>query len=206
MKKLLLTVCIFAFGLSFAFADDWEEIRNVAKNIKSVSAKFTQSKHMKILARPLISEGRFFFASPSSLRWEYLKPVKSILLMQGNRVKSYIEGRNGLIEDTKSKAQIMEIITQQITAWLNGRFHDDPNFAASLVTGDMTGSPDKIVLTPKSKSFAKIISSIELAVSRKEGTIKSVRINETEDSYTLIEFSEILHNSNIDEKLFREAE
>jgi outer membrane lipoprotein carrier protein len=202
MKRIFILINFFICIVSFASADDWDAIRNVAKNIKSVSAKFTQEKHMKILARPLISEGRFIFASPASLRWEYLKPVKSILLMHNNRVKSYIEGRNGLIEDTKSKAQVMEIITQQITAWLNGRFHDDPNFAASLITGDT----DKIVLKPKEKSFAKIISSIELAVSRKEGSIKSVRINETEDSYTLIIFSEIQHNSNIDEKLFREAE
>ncbi len=206
MKKILILLNLFICSLSTVYADEWEEIQNAANTIKSISAKFTQEKHMKILIRPLVSEGRFFFAVPSFLRWEYLSPVRSILLVQNSRVKSYIEGRNGLIEDTKSKAQVMEIVTQEITAWMNGRFHDDPNFNASLITGDMAGNPDKILLTPKEKSFTKIISSIELAVSRKEGTIKSVRINESQDSYTLIKFSEILHNSNIDEKLFREAE
>jgi outer membrane lipoprotein-sorting protein len=205
MKKNIIILIIFFFSIIAVFADDWDEIRNVAKNIKSVSAKFTQQKHIKILARPLVSEGRFYFFAPSSLRWEYISPVRSILLMHKNKVKSYVEGRKGLIEDTKSKAQIMEIITQQITSWLNGRFQDDPNFIASLISGDADGNPDRIVLTPKEKSFSKIISGIELAVSRKEGTIKSVKIIETQDSYTLIIFSETIHNQNIDEKLFMEA-
>ena len=49
------------------YADDWDEIRKVAKNIKSVSAKFIQEKHMKILSKPFISKGLFHFTAPSSL-------------------------------------------------------------------------------------------------------------------------------------------
>jgi len=63
---------------------------------------------MKILVKPLVSNGRFLFTAPNSLRWEYFSPVKSILLLHNGNVKSYIEGKNGLVEDTKVKAQAME--------------------------------------------------------------------------------------------------
>ena len=63
-KIILIIICIIFFNFSILFADDWEEKKNVAKNIKSVSAKFTQEKHLKILKKPLISKGKFFFTAP----------------------------------------------------------------------------------------------------------------------------------------------
>jgi hypothetical protein len=203
MKK---NAIILIFSLLFlpvtVYADEWEEIRNTAKNIKSVSAEFTQEKHLRILSRPLVSQGRFYFTAPGSLRWEYISPVRSILMMHNGRVKSYIEGRHGLVEDTSAKEQVMGIVIQEITSWLSGRFHDDPNFEAEL----FTDAQDKIVLMPKEASFSNIIRNIELVISRKEGAIKAVRISESADSYTLIRFTGIRHNKDIDERLYREAE
>jgi outer membrane lipoprotein carrier protein len=201
-KIIVFLLSIFCFFSLNLYADDWEEIKNVAKNIKSISARFTQEKHMKILVKPLISEGRFLFTAPSSLRWEYISPVKSILLMQNGKGKSYILDKSGLVEDTRAKAQAMDIVLQMITSWLNGRFHDDPNFGAALVK-DKT---DKIILTPRDKSLSAMISSIELEISRTEGIIKSVKISESRDSYTLLLFKEVEHNKKIDEKLYRQAE
>jgi outer membrane lipoprotein carrier protein len=201
-KIIIFLIGIFYFCTMDIYADDWEDIKNVAKNIKSISAKFTQEKHMKILVKPLISEGRFFFTAPKSLRWEYVSPVKSILLLDNGKGKSYIQGKSGLVEDTKTKAQAMDIVLQMITSWLSGRFHDDPNFGAILVK-DKT---DKIILTPKDKSLSDMISSIELQISRTDGIIKSVKISESRDSYTLLVFKDVEHNKNIDDRLFREAE
>ena len=200
LNIVIILLSIFCFLTSNIYADDWAEIEHVAKNIKSISAKFTQEKHMKILVKPLISEGRFYFTAPDSLRWEYISPVRSILLLDKGRGKSYIQGKNGLVEDTRSKAQAMDIVLQMITAWLNGRFHDDPNFDAKLVRGEI----DQIILTPKDKSLAGIISSIELQISGAQARINSVRISESRDSYTLIIFKDAEHNVNIDEKLYRQ--
>jgi outer membrane lipoprotein carrier protein len=199
-KIIIFLIGIFCFYTSAIHADDWDEIAKAAKNIKSISAKFTQEKHMKILVKPLISEGRFFFTAPKSLRWEYIAPVKSVLILDNGKGKSYIQGKDGLVEDTRAKAQAMEIVMQEITSWLNGRFHDDPNFGAALIK-DKT---DKIILTPKDKSLSDIISSIELQISRVEGMIKSVKISESSDSYTLLLFKEVEHNKIIDEKLYRQ--
>jgi len=200
MKTIAAFIIILLSFVSAIYADDWEEIAKTAKNIKSVSANFTQEKHMKILAKPLISKGRFFFTAPNSLRWEYISPVKSILMLHNGKAKSFMESKNGLVEDTRAKAQAMEIVMQEITSWLNGRFHDDPNFKPTLITGKI----DKIVLTPKDKSLSNIINSIELQISRKEGIIKSVKISENNDSYTLLLFSDVDHNKNIDEKFYKE--
>ena len=150
---IILTLIISV--LSAGYADDWDDVRDAAKNIKSVSADFTQEKHMKILVKPLLSKGKFYFSSPDSLRWEYLSPLKSILMMYKGKVKSYAEGSNGLVEDSRAKAQAMNIVMQEITSWLNGQFTGNPNFNAEL----KKGREYKIILSPIEKAISNIIKN-----------------------------------------------
>ena len=203
MKKLKYNIIIFIIVITSVlragYADDWDEVRDAAKNIKSVSADFTQEKHMKILVKPLLSKGKFYFSSPDSLRWEYLSPLKSILMMYKGKVKSYAEGSNGLVEDSRAKAQAMNIVMQEITSWLNGKFTGNPNFNAEL----KKGQEYRIILSPKEKAISNIIKSIEITISKEKGIIKSVSINESEDSYTILQFYNIQHNNKIDDSVFQ---
>jgi outer membrane lipoprotein-sorting protein len=64
MKKaaLILFTFLLIFCLPFsAGADDFEQLRKDAAGIKTIQARFVQKKQMKILSRPLVSEGRFFY-------------------------------------------------------------------------------------------------------------------------------------------------
>jgi outer membrane lipoprotein-sorting protein len=83
----ILSCCLFLV----AWTDNWEQIRRESANVQSVQARFIQKKQLKILSRPLLSEGRFFFQAPASVRWEYTAPVRSILLMHGGSLKRYIQ-------------------------------------------------------------------------------------------------------------------
>ncbi|MEI6609713.1 MAG: outer membrane lipoprotein carrier protein LolA, partial [Deltaproteobacteria bacterium] len=63
-----------------AFADSFEQLRRESANIQTIQARFVQKKFMKILVKPLISEGRFYYVAPDSFRWEYLKPLRSVVI------------------------------------------------------------------------------------------------------------------------------
>ncbi len=199
-KSTLLLIALLACPFLIGWTASWEEIKKASGNIKSVSAEFVQEKHMKILAKPLKSYGKFYFSAPDSLRWEYTSPIKSILMMHKGKIKRYIKGHSGYIEDSSAKLQAMQIVMQEITAWLNGRYHDSPSFTAALKSGPKA----KIVLTPRQEAIANIIKRIELRLSRKLGIINSVLIYENKDSYTLLEFKKELLNKKIDESLFME--
>ena len=62
---LLLASAFFSIG----WGGSWEELKSAAGPIKSISAEFVQEKHLKILARPLVSSGVFYYQAPASLRW-----------------------------------------------------------------------------------------------------------------------------------------
>jgi hypothetical protein len=93
----------------------------------------------------------------------------------------------------------MQVVLQEITLWLRGRFNDNPNFNAVLEPGP------KIVLTPKEKSFAAIIQRIELMLSNQPGIIETVRIYENDTSYTKFIFNNVSLNKPLKDSLFQEV-
>ncbi len=197
-KKICFLIIIGLFFLIFAgWADTWDGIKAGAMKIKSVKAEFIQEKHLKILKKPLISKGIFYYKSPGSLRWEYFSPVRSILIMNNGKVRRWIKTENGFGEDHSPGLKGMGIVLDEITKWLAGDFNDNPDFNAALLPGK------KILLTPKNKALSSIIAKIVLRLSDTPGIMESVTIYESEDNYTLFRFINPSLNPGFDEKIFR---
>ena len=200
-KHNLLISAIFLLTaiLCLGWADSWEELKTTAGTVTSVRAGFTQEKHMKILARPLVSEGILLFQGPDSLRWEYKHPVQSILLLHNGNTRRFVQKDGSLVEDASVNLQSMQVVVQEITQWLNGRFDENPAFAAGLEPGR------KIVMTPRDESFARLIQRIEIVLSDRPAVIKSVMIFESENSFTKLDFKDVILNQKLDDALFRKV-
>ncbi len=186
--------------MCLGWAASWEELETAAGTVTSIKAGFTQEKHMKILVRPLVSEGRLLFQGPDSLRWEYKHPVQSILLLHKGKTRRFVQKSGSLVEDASANLQSMQVVVQEITQWLNGRFDDNPMFTAVLEPGR------KIVMTPREESFARLIQRIEVLLSDRPAVIKSVMIFESEDSFTKLEFKDVILNQKLDDDLFRKVQ
>ena len=185
------------------WTDSWESIQRESGKIASISARFTQSKQMKILARPLVSKGRFYFLAPDAVRWEYDSPIRSVLLMSGSGIKRYTQGSKGFVEDRSGAIQAMPVVLTEISRWSRGHFTDSAYFAATL----NPGKNPQIILTPREKGIASLILRIVISLSPdRAGVILGIRIFETEGDFTLFEFSEVLLNTKFSETLFRSAE
>ena len=198
-KLRIFTGCLLLLlPLILGWADSWQALKQNAGEINSVQADFIQEKHLKILARPIISQGTFIFQAPGSLRWEYTSPIKSILLIHNGRTRKFVERDGRLVAEQGMSLEAMQIVLQEISRWLSGNFRDNTAFAASLESGR------KIVLTPGDESMARLISRIELQLSCQPGLMDSVTIYEGPDSYTRLTFLHAVLNQEIDNFLFME--
>ncbi len=153
---------------------------------------------MRILSRPLVSKGVLFYQSPESLRWEYQSPVRSILLMHNGKTRRYIQAQEGIIEDAGADLQSLQIVLQEMTQWLAGRFDENSTFTARFENGR------KIVLTPTQESISRLIRRIELVLSDRPGVMESVTIYESQDSFTRLTFQNATVNQKIAESVFKE--
>ena len=155
---------------------------------------------MKVLVRPLISEGLLFYQTPDSLRWEYQRPIQSILIAHAGETKKFIRRDGKIIADAAANAPAMQFVIEEISRWLKGRFDENPVFTASLEPGR------RIVLTPNYKGLANMIQRIELVLSGRPGIMESVMIYESENSYTRLIFTNVELNRPLDRRLFEDVQ
>lgn len=204
MKKINsgLVILIFILIPCFAIADNFDQIRKDAANIKSIKASFVQKKSMKILSKPLISEGRFFYVAPDSFRWEYLKPLKSIVIANHGSIKRYIASSGKMVEDKSGSVQAMSIVMGEVMGWMSGKFDQNPSFKATVNEGEAT----EITLVPAGKNMTGMIERIELIIFRKTRAIKSIKIIENASSTTLINFSDVEINKPVNDNVFQDIE
>lgn len=193
-----LAVVAAAF-LSVGWGASWEEIRSAAAPIKAVSAGFVQEKHLKLLARPLVSSGVFCFKTPGFLRWEYRAPLRNVLLMTPEGTERWVGTEKGFVREAGPNLQAMQVVLEHISGWLEGRFDANPMFAASLTPGPT------ITLLPKESSIARMIERIELVFSDRPGVISAVVIHEGGGSFTRLVFTDVVINPEIDDDVFRKA-
>jgi outer membrane lipoprotein-sorting protein len=147
---LLMTLLVPA---TIARADDFDRLSRESSRISTISADFVQKKIMKILSKPLISEGKFYYAAPDSIRWEYQKPLRSVVLSDKGKTKRYIASGGKMIEDKTGGAQAMKIVLDEVAGWMKGKFTGNPSFTAVLREGANT----QIILTPVGKNMAGMI-------------------------------------------------
>ena len=187
---------------NYSFADNFDQLRKNATNIKTIKARFVQKKSMKILTRPLISEGLFYYAAPDSFRWEYLKPLRSVVIAYKGDTKRYTASGGKMIEDKTGGVQAMKIVLNEIASWMSGKFDQNPSFTATLKEGAYT----EITLTPVEKNMAGMIEKIIISLSKKEKAVKSVKIIESANAFTQIDFSDVQINKVISDKTFQDVE
>lgn len=116
--------------------------------------------------------------------------------------RRYIASGGKMIEDKLGGIQAMKIVLGEVTSWMSGKFDQNPSFAATLKEGTNT----QITLTPVGKSMSGMIEKIEITVSPKEAAVKSVKIIESANAFTQIDFTNVEINKAISNKVFQDVQ
>ncbi len=193
----LLSIILFGlFLLIVAPSAAGQSSEQATVPLHSIQADFVQEKHLKILIQPIISTGTFTFQRPQSLRWEYKRPIRSILLMHDGKVVKFVERDGRLVADQGMQFGSMQVVLSEISNWLDGRFTENTMFTM------VRPAAKSIQLTPKSQELAGVISSIELTLADEQGNLDEITIYEGPDSYTRMRFSNRLLNQEVPVTVF----
>ncbi len=194
---VFVSIVLFSLFLSTSAKTAADQFSDKAPvSLQSIQADFVQEKHLKILTQPLISTGTFTFQRPQSLRWEYKRPIRSILLMHDGKLQKFVEREGRLVADEGMQFGSMQIVLTEISNWLDGRFTENTMFTIARPATDL------IKLTPKNQELAGVISSIELTLADEQGNLNEITIYEGPDSYTRMRFSKRILNQDIPVTVF----
>jgi len=200
MKRFLffsIPIIISLLSAEAGSDQEWASLKEAAKNIRSVKSEFLQKRILPILTKPLRSEGRVFFQTPGSLRWEYLNPLRSVMLQKGDTIRLYHFSEGEWKPEMTQAVEVRRMVIAEISRWFQGRFDESKIFKNLYVPGP----PVRILLTPK-EGVDKFIRRIEIFPGTRPGVIERVEIEEPGGSRTSIEFRKTEINPNLPSEIF----
>jgi outer membrane lipoprotein-sorting protein len=185
------------FSAEIAPSQDWTSLKEASRNIRSVKAEFFQRRYLQILTKPLLSEGKLFFCSPDSLRWEYLSPIRSVMLQKGNTIQIYNFSEGVWKPEMTQAIESRRMVLAEISHWVQGRFDESKAFTHLY----SPGPPARVTLVP-GEGINRFINRIEIVLSVRPGVIDRVELEEPGGSRTSIEFKNVEINSSLPSEVF----
>ena len=172
------------------------EISTAAKKTKTLYCDFVQEKTSSLVAETAISKGKMYFKSPHSLRWEYVSPQASALIVNNNDVA--LKTANGTSADVNTR-MLKELANIIISSIDGSGLNDSKNFSADLSVSDLHYM---VELTPVNKRIAAVYSSIVLIIQRETYLADSIILIEKNGDKMQISFANHKLNQPLDNKLF----
>lgn len=189
-------ICLLFAQLSWA--DSFATIENASRKVQSIDAEFTQTKHLKMLTRPLASEGRLYYRRPGEFRWEYTSPIRSVLIKNKQGTKR-VTWRNGKFEpEAEAKLLPVQRVLDQLERWLRGDFGQDAVFEARLVND----AAPRVELKPRDPAMRQYIQLVTVVFSSTPGVVDSIEIWEGPESVTKIKLKNVKLNLPLSANIF----
>lgn len=156
-------------------------VRNSAA-MKSQKCSFVQTKKSKMMMKPAVSEGEMEYRSPNHLRWEYSKPNKVSVVVDGDSVALYKDGK---AMDANSSKMVAGL-AKTILGCVKGSF-DEKAFSISVFE---KGDQYIVSMTPTRRNMKRMFSKMTLTFDKNTSEVVSVVLAE-KDGSTQIDFTPV---------------
>ena len=170
----------------------WQSVMQSLSESDIAQGHFKQSKHLKILKKPIISSGDFALLRDHGLIWNTLKPLDSSIVIIDNRIYQVRENKKYLLVEEKRQgiaSTLLSILSGNLAA-LKQSFEIE----SSITNGEWS-----LQLNPKDEALSRIF---KLLVLKGEKQLTSARLFETQGTQTYIEFSQISNKPfNVQQKM-----
>ena len=209
MNIFKIIILIFTLSISSSFAQDksFKKITNLeevkskiadySSKTNSIKSDFVQEKHLEILETPLISKGKFFYKKENNIRWEYIEPLKYIIVI--HKGKFTIKDETKVSEyDIESNKMFKEINNMIITS-MKGEIINNKDFTVSFFENNTYYLAK---LTPNKKEIANFITTIKIYFNKTDFSVSKVIMVETEQDYTQIVFKNKSVNTQLNDSIF----
>lgn len=192
----------FAQENSFNKVQDIEKVKSelskLTENTSTIQSQFIQEKHLSFLTENIISKGEFYFKSPDKLRWEYSEPFeyiivfndKNILIKDGSKISTF---------DTESNKMFSEINNMMIGTIQGNLFTDNRRFEVEYFEN---ASQYLLELDPKLPEMKSMLKTIKIYIDKSYVSVAKIKMIESSDDYTSIDFKNRLQNQDINDSKF----
>lgn len=158
------------------------QVEKAADEVESFHCRFRQEKVLAIFQSPVIFEGELRVTRPDRLRWEFMSPVPSVLIFDGDMGMRCGEKSVPVHFDLRTDP-VMKSVAQQLRLWLGGEY----DHLSKMYTMEKKGD-SSIVLQPKKQAVQEFIQSVVITFDNDTKQPKRVEIYEPGGDLTRLSF------------------
>jgi outer membrane lipoprotein carrier protein len=188
---MMIRFFIFLLFCSNVLANSHSELSNLLNKMNSLTGNFKQKVIDQNGAILQEVSGQFFFKKPNLFKWNYLEPVKSQLISDGELLYLYDPDLKQVIISQLKKiggvSPAMLLVTRDIESL----------FKVSIIQDEKGVSWFKALPHEPEKANFK-----EVFINFVQNELKGMRIIDGFDNTTEIEFIKVSRNININEAIF----
>jgi outer membrane lipoprotein-sorting protein len=171
--------------------------------MKTLRARFEQKKHLDVFDDVVTSEGTLLLAAPDRLRWQYDRPLRTVLIVNGERARRERTTRKGITTGRTYDLEdepVTGITARQVFLWTRGDFerarkdHD-----LELVSE----KPLVLRATPRSSAVKEIVRAVDLRFAQDRSALEAVTLRETSGARTDIAFRDVEVDPRLAASLFQ---
>jgi len=185
---VLMTRAAAAWAVCASTAACLQAIEESQRATRSLSAQVVQTKHLSLLAEPLVSRGRFAFKAPDQVLWQLDDPKVTVRI---DRQGVHLQDVPNAETEVAALAQFGEMMRD-----MSGMFTG--SLARVQRTFDVVASGDAqaihVRMTPRSEQWQRMLRSLELAFAMPDLIMHTIHIDEALGDSLDIVFSDVHRN------------
>ena len=199
---IFLAVTVSHAADYYAQFNKWFEVQT---NLQSWAGDFTQTRSLKVLARPLVTAGKVW-VKPGQFRWELGQPVQTIVLRRPDQlliVYPRLKRAEKYPLDGVPTGPMKDALALLDASLPRDRATMEQHFR--LLSATETNSILQMTLLPRSDSARKFISEIVIGFHTNDFTIAATEMKFADGSSLRNDFTNVVLNLPVEPRMF-EAE
>lgn len=182
-------------------AEILERFDRAQQETTTLVARFTEEKNLRLLARPRVSQGRFYFNRPNQVRWEYEDPDRKVFVITEDHYVAYFP-----VEKRAENVDIKRFVGKRLFRFLAvgqsskdlARYYD----IARVIDGSLENT-HLLVLTPRRERVRERLAVLRIWVDAETFLPRRVAYEEPDGDSTVLTFRDLQPNVSLAAQKFR---
>jgi hypothetical protein len=165
---------------------------------RALSARFEQTKHLSLLAEPLVSRGQFAFRQPDEVLWRIDEPPITVRIdRDGIRVPEFpaVKAEVAALAPFSNMLRPLAGVFTGSLSTVRNTFHVSAEGDATVI---------RVRLVPRDEQWRRMFRAIDLSFAGPDMVIATIRIEEALGDRLEIAFSDIHRNDEDAGAAFRQ--
>lgn len=175
-----------------------EKMQTESQNTASIQSTFVQERQLAAMTQPLVSKGNFWYKKPASVRWEYVEPYTSLIIITKRKVfvKDDDKQQEYDMQSGSAFQNLGEIMFKFVLGDINAAEKD------YKVDYQENNTMFFVKLTPRQAEQAAM-SRIDLFFDKKDYSLNRIIMYESGEDFTSIRFENKQLNGQISNDIFK---